>query len=145
MKLNRKSQYGMLLVLYICRAGRTTIDHAAENLGLSASFMEQVARKLRLAGVLQSVRGPGGGYELAGEPTVADVLDALSPINFLTTAEQQEYRRGHAEHRAFAAYAGNLKKALNPLLNRTLRNINQELVVNELALMERPTSPTQVS
>lgn len=34
----------------------------AEKIGSTTNYVEQVARKLRVAGIAKSVRGPGGGY-----------------------------------------------------------------------------------
>src|SRR5688572_10633985 len=46
--------------------------------GEQIHFLEQVARKLRVAGLVRSVRGPGGGYVLAVEH------DKLTSYNVFT-------------------------------------------------------------
>lgn len=142
MKLNKRLQYGLLLALYLCRSGRATIEGASEGLGLSTSFLTQVARSLRIAGVIKSVRGAHGGYELKGEPTVLDVFNALSPVQLLNKAESAAYSKGHSEHRALYNYVINLGHAWGPLLRRKVRNVGMELVVNELARLNR-AQPTQ--
>lgn len=43
----------------------------AEKLGTSAAFLEQVMRRLRIAGITRSVRGPGGGSLLNRGQTVS--------------------------------------------------------------------------
>ena len=47
---------------------------------ISLPYLEQLFVKLRRAGLVESVRGPGGGYRLAKAPSdirVADVLGAV--------------------------------------------------------------------
>lgn len=60
---------------------------------LDLNFLEQVARNLRLANVLRSVRGPGGGYvtgrELAGM-SLLEVMDAVDAAKKLKHAVASE-------------------------------------------------------
>jgi Rrf2 family cysteine metabolism transcriptional repressor len=136
MKLNKKMQYAVLFSLYVSRAGRATVEVAADNLSLSRSFLEQVARKLRIAGVVKSVRGPNGGYELVGDPTVYDVLTAVAPVKLLGP-EATDYKSGKAEERAFYRFALNLGNSIMPVLRKSISKVNDELVVSEVAAMER--------
>lgn len=58
----------------ICLAG------IAERQRISLSYLEQLFVGLRRAGLVNSVRGPGGGYLLAVRPTeiaIADIIDAV--------------------------------------------------------------------
>ncbi len=132
MKLNKKLQLGLLFTLYLTRSGRTTLASAAEGLKVSQSFLEQVARKLRLANVVKAYKGPAGGYELLGEPLVIDVFNALSPVCLLGNCNNL----GH-EHRALKQFATNLKSSMMPLLNRKVKNVGAELVASDNALMGR--------
>lgn len=145
MRLNKRLQYGLLLVLYLCRSGRTSAASAAEGLLVSRPFLEQVARSLRIAGVIKSVRGPGGGYELAGDPTVLEVFNAISPVSFLSKKEAATYAKGPHEHRAFAQFVNNLVLGLAPLLRRKVRNIGNELVASEMARLARAPASLQVN
>ena len=48
--------------------------------GISAKYLEQILRPLRVAGLIQAVRGKQGGYVLARPPqsiTLKDVLEIL--------------------------------------------------------------------
>lgn len=49
------------------------------NENMSLNFLEQIARKLRIAEILTVVRGPGGGYILdksSDQISIGDLLDA---------------------------------------------------------------------
>jgi len=138
MKLTKKQQYGLLLVLYLCRSGRATTQQMCAGLGISVYFAEQILRVLRKVKVVVSVRGPGGGYEINAEPTVGDVISSLGTISFLNAKELTIYRHGAPEHRAFAHLVLNMRSAMSLVFARKVRNVGQELVVNELAMLDRP-------
>ena len=84
MKLSTKGRYGLRALLDIaqnCGDGEiVSIQSIARRQDISESYLEQLIRKLKTAGFLNSVRGAGGGYVLAKEPeeiTVGDVLRSL--------------------------------------------------------------------
>lgn len=50
-----------------------------KNKDMSLNFLEQIARKLRIAGMLEVVRGPGGGYRVTrpyGNISIGNILHA---------------------------------------------------------------------
>jgi len=54
----------------------TAIDLAIES-GFSVSYIEQVIADLRVSGIVSGVRGPGGGYRVRGDATIAELLRAM--------------------------------------------------------------------
>jgi len=87
MKLSTKGRYAMVamidLVLELERSGAQHLSLAeiAKRQNVSLAYLEQLFVKLRRAGLVESVRGPGGGYRLArpaSEIRVADVLEAVA-------------------------------------------------------------------
>ena len=137
MRLNKDTQYGILFSLYLSRAGRATLEDAASELKLPKNFLAQVVRKMRLKGLVRSVRGPGGGYELTKEVTPLDILNVFDAYNIINSKEQSNYLTGGPEERAFALYAKNLSLALYPLLARKIKNVMSELVANEVAKLDK--------
>ena len=65
--------------------GPVTLAGISERQDISLSYLEQLFGKLRRHKLVESVRGPGGGYTLAralSEITVADVIRAVDePID----------------------------------------------------------------
>ena len=60
--------------------GPVTLAGISERQGISLSYLEQLFGKLRRAELVESVRGPGGGYRLARlveDITVADIIIAV--------------------------------------------------------------------
>ena len=83
MKLSTKGRYGLRalidLALYSDEAA-VPISSVAARQGISESYLEQLFGKLRKAGLVISVRGAQGGYQLAknaSEISVGDILRAL--------------------------------------------------------------------
>ena len=60
--------------------GPISIKEIAERQGISFSYLEQILHKLGKAGLIDSVRGPAGGYLLARQPsklTIGDIVRVL--------------------------------------------------------------------
>ena len=59
-----------------------SLSQIASPTGVSLSYLEQIFAHLRSAKLVRSIRGPGGGYQINGDPktlTVSDVVLALEP------------------------------------------------------------------
>ena len=83
MKLSTKGKYGVRAVFEIARwygKGPLTIKEIADRQGISLSYLEQILYRLGKAGLIESVRGPAGGYLLARKPsdlTIGDIVRVL--------------------------------------------------------------------
>ncbi len=89
MQLTTKSRYALRALGELAARGPSkAVSRAqlARAQGLSADYMAQLFRSLQAAGLVHSVKGPGGGYILArpaAEITVADIVSAVDgPIVF---------------------------------------------------------------
>ena len=67
MKLSTKGRYAMIAMTDLAGQGDRAVSLAeiAERQDISLSYLEQLFVKLRRAEMVDSVRGPGGGYRLA--------------------------------------------------------------------------------
>lgn len=136
MRLNKAGQYGMLLSLYLSRAGRARIEDIAVNLNLSKHFLEQIASKLRRAGVVVSVRGPGGGYELNPQASVYEVLTASGVQGLLNSDESAALQTGTPEQRALGNFVGAVSYQMSTLLNVKVSHVSDALVQQEVAQLD---------
>jgi Rrf2 family transcriptional regulator, iron-sulfur cluster assembly transcription factor len=96
MKLTTKGRYAVTamldLALHNDQAPVNLTDISARQ-DISLTYLEQLFRKLRKKGLVESVRGPGGGYRLAmdaDEITTARVMYAVDePIDVTRCGGQQ--------------------------------------------------------
>ena len=70
-----------------CAPGRlVSLGEIAERQDVSLAYLEQLFVKLRRAGLVASVRGPGGGYRLARAADVIRVSDILEAVDETVSA-----------------------------------------------------------
>ncbi|MBL8335951.1 MAG: Rrf2 family transcriptional regulator [Rhodoferax sp.] len=82
--INKQAKHALHIVLVVASlpAGETITTQAlSARLGLSVSYLEGVLKQLRNTPVLRALRGPGGGYQLAGDPASISVWDVLSAFS----------------------------------------------------------------
>lgn len=83
MKLSTKGRYAMVALTDLAmqpEGSLTSLSELSRRQNVSLPYLEQLFVKLRRAGLVVSVRGPGGGYRLgrpASEIRVVDVLTAV--------------------------------------------------------------------
>jgi Rrf2 family protein len=97
LRLSTKGQYGVRAMFEIARGypGRpVTIREISERQDVSVAYLEQILNRLRKAGLIRSVKGPGGGYLLAGSPeeiSIASILDELEgPVAITSCLDPEE-------------------------------------------------------
>lgn len=83
MRLTTKGRFAVTAMLDLAMrqgAGPVTLSGISDRQKISLSYLEQLFGKLRRFGLVESVRGPGGGYYLAkkmDDITVADIISAV--------------------------------------------------------------------
>lgn len=84
MLLSTKGRYAVMAIVEVARQGDArplSLGEIAERLELSLPYLEQLFMKLRRAELVQSVRGPGGGYVLAREPDGISVAEIMAAVD----------------------------------------------------------------
>ncbi|MFZ5593410.1 MAG: Fe-S cluster assembly transcriptional regulator IscR [Pseudomonadota bacterium] len=83
MRLTTKGRYAVTAMLDLAVHavdGPVPLADISQRQGISLSYLEQLFAKLRREGLVDSARGPGGGYRLSrssGEITVVQVIGAI--------------------------------------------------------------------
>lgn len=83
MRLTTKGRYAVTAMLDLAlhyRQGPITLADISQRQAISLSYLEQLFSKLRKDGLVDSTRGPGGGYRLsrpAHDIAVAEVIVAV--------------------------------------------------------------------
>lgn len=84
MKLTSKGRYAVTAVLDIAlnaEKGPVSLADISERQHISLSYLEQLFAKLRRDGLVKSVRGPGGGYQLGLPSEQISVGMIISAVN----------------------------------------------------------------
>lgn len=97
MRLSTKGQYGLRAVLDLADRygqGPIPLNTIAEREEISEHYLEQLMGQLRKAGIVTSIRGAQGGYQLSKTPdeiTVADIIEIMEgpivPVDCLINDE----------------------------------------------------------
>jgi Rrf2 family iron-sulfur cluster assembly transcriptional regulator len=92
MKLSTKGRYAMVALTDLALASESELVSLGEisaRQDISLPYLEQLFVKLRRAGIVTSMRGPGGGYKLAKSADairVSEILEAVDEtVNALHT------------------------------------------------------------
>jgi Rrf2 family iron-sulfur cluster assembly transcriptional regulator len=84
MKLSTKGRYAMIALVDLAERGTENLVSLGEisaRQDISLAYLEQLFVKLRRAGIVDSVRGPGGGYRLSRAPDSIRVSEILSAVD----------------------------------------------------------------
>ena len=89
MKLSTKGRYAMVALADIALqpgGGLVSLGELSKRQDVSLPYLEQLFVKLRRAGLVESVRGPGGGYRLARPASDIRVVDVLGAVDETVSA-----------------------------------------------------------
>ncbi len=83
MKLSTKGQYAIQAMINLAinnNNNPVTLTEVSSSLTISLSYLEQLFSILRRTGLVQGVRGPGGGYRLGKSPDQISIADIVLVI-----------------------------------------------------------------
>lgn len=91
MKLSTKGRYAMVALSDLATQPTDRLSALAEisrRQDISLPYLEQLFVRLRRSGLVESVRGPGGGYRLARAPSEIRVSEILEAVEETVSAMQ---------------------------------------------------------
>jgi Rrf2 family iron-sulfur cluster assembly transcriptional regulator len=103
MRLTTKGRFAVTAMIDLAlrgEAGPVALASVSERQKISLSYLEQLFGKLRRYKLVDSVRGPGGGYCIARPLTMVTVADIIRAVDEQLDATQCGGRENcHDEHR----------------------------------------------
>ena len=84
MRLTTKGRYAVTAMLDLAihfEEGPITLADISQRQCISLSYLEQLFAKLRRQGLVESTRGPGGGYRLSRSPMEIPVADVILAVD----------------------------------------------------------------
>lgn len=138
MQITALEEYGLRCVLTIARHHAPepmTITAIAHAEGLSKQYIAKLLNRLHHAGIVQSSRGPSGGFHLARPATKITVADCMDAMGGTVSSRRR--------HKAFCeTFAGNRKEcahlgncSVRPMwtvLMRYIREVLRTLSIHDL-------------
>ncbi len=89
MKLSTKGRYAMVALADLALQppeSLSSLGELSKRQSISLPYLEQLFVKLRRAGLVESVRGPGGGYRLAKPASDIRVSEVLGAVDETVSA-----------------------------------------------------------
>lgn len=129
MKLTSKGRYAVTAMLDVtihASHGPVSLADISERQGISLSYLEQLFSKLRRDGLVNSIRGPGGGYRLgkcSAEIAVADIISAVNESVDATKCQGKGDCQGGAQCLTHSLWQGLSERIEEFLQNITLAEL----------------------
>jgi len=95
MRLTTKSRYGTRMILDLAihsKHGPVKLGDISKRQNISLKYLEKLVKKLKVAGYINSRRGPSGGHTLARPPeeiTVGDIVRILEKHSAITDCSEK--------------------------------------------------------
>ena len=144
MKLTSKGRYAVMAMADLAKnyvEEPTSLAEISLRQGISISYLEQLFLKLRKNNLVQSERGPSGGYVLTKPPEEIKLLSIINAVDekIKTLKCRKESKRG-CNHKSIKCITHNLwddlethinkffeDNTLNDILFKEVRNHSEEL------------------
>ena len=140
MQLSTKGRYAVRamfdLSLY-SKGEPVPLSRISEREEISLHYLEQLFNKLRKGGVVESVRGPSGGFRLAKKPSEITVEEIIRIVEgpIMPVACIEHKHKDHICHRADKCVTHILWKRLGKNIAEFLASVTLQDLVNEAGEM----------
>lgn len=133
MNFSKRSRYGLRALIDLAMYGKDgciQLNEIAKRNQIPEKYLEQIFASLRKAGILKSVKGKLGGYQLAADPeqiTAADIIVVLDGNYFL---EDEERKVDEPYMASSAAIEECIIKPVNEQTQALLKKITLQILVD---------------
>ena len=141
MRVTTKGRYALRAITNLAMASSDKpipIKQIAGQESISPEFHEQIFFKLKKAGIISSVRGPGGGFVLEKDPgsiSVKEIFDAVGEgleITPCTGEEDCDRKDDCVVHGVWAEASSHIVGYFEGLTLKRVIEMNKDHVVNSL-------------
>lgn len=124
MKLSTRGKYGLYAMYYLAEHkddGPQSLQSIA-NTGVPKQYLEQLLGNLRRVGLVNSVRGAQGGYQIAKPPREISILDVIDAMEGPLALSECMTEEGHCA-RACQCPVRRVWQQLTDSINRELAGV----------------------
>ncbi len=135
MRISVKGRYALAAVIRMAERYNNgeyiTVISISEKLGISKIYLEQVFSLLKRGGIVNSIKGSQGGYQLSRMPQQITVLDILSSVelNLFERTESTVLNKAPEIDKAMRLSAFD---KLDDAIKTTLRNVTLNDLLAEI-------------
>lgn len=130
MRLTTKGRYAVTAMLDLSLnygRGAITLADISERQGISLSYLEQLFARLRKQGLVNSSRGPGGGYQLSRVATEITVMEVIAAVD--ENVDSTQCQGQHNCHAQEQCVSHELWESLSNQIHSYLSGISLQQVV----------------
>ena len=144
MKLTSKGRYAVMAMADLAKNNvkePTSLTEISLRQGISISYLEQLFLKLRKSNLVQSTRGPSGGYVLSKPPGEIKLLSIINAVDekIKTVKCRKESKRG-CNHKSIKCITHNLWDDLEIHINKFFENNT----LNDVIFREVKNNPEEL-
>ena len=151
MRLTTKGRFAVTAMVDLAmrqNRGPVTLAAISERQHISLSYLEQLFGKLRRAKLVSSVRGPGGGYNLA-QPTqgitVADIVTAVDETLDATQCAGRENCHDNQRCMTHELWSALNQRMVEFLDSVTLQKLVDEQLAKGMQIEDKPAVKRAIS
>lgn len=132
MKLQKATLFALLAVLELARAPDRQMSAAeiAERHGISVNHLAKVLRDLGRAGLVEAVRGVGGGYRFSGNAKRTSLYDVIHMFGDI--AEDYAAKTGKVDGSDIAQALQRVMREVDEIAVATLKSISLATLIKSL-------------
>ena len=130
MILTTKGRYAVMAIVDLAQNSHnkpSKMSEIAKRQEISQNYLEQIFSHLKNANIVQSTKGPGGGYMLndtANEITISDIIKAVSePIKFTRCGNDNSCTNKTGQCTTHPLWKGLENQVQNYLTNITVADV----------------------
>ena len=131
MIFSKRSRYGIRALVDLAVYGqndRVQLSEIANRNDISVKYLEQIFTALRKAGVIRSIKGPQGGYQLADRPENIHISGIIEVLDGSYSLEAEEIISGkNGEDTSLV-----IQKSIIEPMNQMLENFLSGLTLDKL-------------
>lgn len=141
MRISTKGRYALASMMTMAQYHRCgeciTVISISEKLGISKIYLEQVFSLLKRGGLVNSIKGAQGGYQLARSPEQITAYDVLSTVE-VSLFEDTEDTVGATSPSIEAAMRSAVFEPIGQAIKATLSKIDLNELMNEAEQKKAP-------
>jgi Rrf2 family transcriptional regulator, iron-sulfur cluster assembly transcription factor len=140
MRLSAKSRFAVTAMIDMGlreQHGPVSLAAISARQNISISYLEQMFSKMRVAGLVESTRGPGGGYTLSRDAKAISVADIIMAVN--DTPSKRDLDAGSEDGQILtdALWSSLNKKIEDHMKSITLASLIAEQIANGVRVTQR--------